>query len=183
VNVAIFGGVSDLHRDIERWLAPYGVTILVTYEAMRSAAVRSAVLPPGTQAVLLLYEVCGHDMSDRATMLAKAAGIPLVLISRKKSFAWPKLVAAGIVPEASNGVDNNKPPEKIVATNVLPSSKYVPPQPQLPSKVLEAVQLLVDTMRAEPVLEVPRLLLEKQPDGKYQVQYEVRAIQTGAVTL
>lgn len=85
------GGHEFTHRDLAEPLERYGIGLLDTHWHTGRSKLAER-LPMGTELVLLVTTVTGHNLSDHANALCKRAGVPLIGISTKQS-SWPDTFA------------------------------------------------------------------------------------------
>lgn len=184
-QVTVVGGVADMARDLERRLAAYGISVLRHLDVEHSG---SCVVPAGTDAIIVLNEMCSHSLSDKAVEQAKARGLPIASVSRKWALAETQLRRVGIIPKNALPVEpvaqeEEKPVNKEIK-QAAQVTKQTPGAQQLPPSIESALRMLVEELKAQDGQStVTQIAIDLDNFGQASVQYTVVAKTTNALVL
>jgi hypothetical protein len=94
MRVLIAGGPADfVNQRIKLNLSKAGLEVAAHWEYKRTPPRQ---IPVGISAVILLTDMCGHDLSNRARELARAESIPLCMTVRKWAVMQQQLIECGL---------------------------------------------------------------------------------------
>lgn len=189
-RVAIYGGYSNVVRDLEKKLNANGFDVAAHFESLPARKDQRIRVPDGITAMLLMVDGCPTQAVPAVKEAAKAWGLPCVSITRQWAQSLRAMIQAGLI----NEMEMVKPPvfaailrdaeppievKPVAVTEVVtvpqptkPTTQLNPPAPPaLPDEARSAMRLLREEIAKCPTLS--KVYFTRTPAGDIEVQYEI----------